>query len=121
MVGFLHRIALLEASLVSAVLQLSSSTHIDGGIVTRIPQTFWAWFFLSVIIFRFVPASVVSNPVSNVWSSAIGNPLSNLPRRGRLALAWLGALAITFGTAFGLARPEVSRLLFIARASLTGF
>ncbi|KIJ50879.1 hypothetical protein M422DRAFT_203882 [Sphaerobolus stellatus SS14] len=76
-----------------------------------IPQTFWAWFFLLVILFRFIPASVISKPISKVWDAAIGNPIAKLPRRGQLALAWTGALGITFGTAFGMARPEGTTLV----------
>ncbi|KIJ34844.1 hypothetical protein M422DRAFT_181588 [Sphaerobolus stellatus SS14] len=75
-----------------------------------VPQTLWAWFFLLIILFRFIPASVVSKPVSKVWNAAIGDPLPRLPRRGQLALAWIGALAITFGTAFGVPRSEGTTL-----------
>lgn len=74
---------------------------------SRLVQSLWAWFFILVIVFRFVPVTAVSKPVSAVWNAAIGNPISMLPSRGRLALAWAGALGITFGTAFGISRPEV--------------
>ena len=67
----------------------------------------WAWFFVLVIVFRFVPISVVSRPVERVWSSLVAAPLAPLPYRARLALLWLAALAITFGSAFGFERPEV--------------
>ncbi|KAH9948982.1 Na+ dependent nucleoside transporter C-terminus-domain-containing protein [Amylocystis lapponica] len=59
-----------------------------------IVQTFWAWFFLIVIAWRYIPNSVVTRPVGAVWI-----PL--LPRRYRLALGWLALLGIVFGSAFG--------------------
>ena len=71
-------------------------------------QTLWAWFFVLTIIFRFVPASLVARPIAALWRPTVAAPVALLPARARLALAWLAALGITFGTAFGVARPEVS-------------
>lgn len=70
-------------------------------------QTLWAWFFVLVIVFRFVPISTLTGPVSAVWSNTVASTVASLPCRGRLALLWLGAVGITFASAFGFARPAV--------------
>ena len=70
-------------------------------------QTLWAWFFILIIIFHFIPISIVSHPIEHVWSSAVTIPLTALPYCARLTLLWLAALAITFGSAFGFERLEV--------------
>lgn len=77
---------------------------ISSMILTRyrwIVQTIWAWFFILVIAFRFIPNSVVTKPVSAVWKPLISRPWFNLPYRVRLTVGWLCLLAIVFGSAFG--------------------
>lgn len=66
-----------------------------------IVQTFWAWFFLVVIAFRFIPNSVVTRPVGAVWIPFVQEPWYKLPYRLRLTIGWLCLLGIIFGSAFG--------------------
>ncbi|KAK0438693.1 Na+ dependent nucleoside transporter C-terminus-domain-containing protein [Desarmillaria tabescens] len=66
-----------------------------------IVQTLFAWFFLLVIAFRFIPNRVVSEPVSAVWMPLVQEPWYRLNRRLRLAIGWLCLLGIVFGSAFG--------------------
>ena len=68
-------------------------------------QTIFAWFFLLVILFRFIPASVVSRPVSAVWMPLVQRPWYRLPRYLRLTIGWLCLLGIIFGSAFGFPLP----------------
>jgi len=75
-----------------------------------IVQTFWAWFFLLVIAFRFIPNSVVTVPVAAVWNPLVATPWFKLPYRVRLTVGWLCLLAIIFGSAFGFALPEGTTL-----------
>lgn len=76
----------------------------------RIPQTVWAWFFILVIAFRFLPNSVVTRPVEAVWEPAISRPFFKLPYKARLGLGWLALLAIVFGSAFGF---ELTKVILI--------
>ncbi|KAJ3788618.1 Na+ dependent nucleoside transporter C-terminus-domain-containing protein [Lentinula aff. detonsa] len=71
-----------------------------------IVQTLFAWFFVFVIAFRFVPNSVVSKPVGDLWEACVQGPFFKLPRYTRLALGWLCLLAIVFGSAFGFPLEE---------------
>ncbi|CAE6502027.1 unnamed protein product [Rhizoctonia solani] len=71
-----------------------------------IVQTFWAWFFILIIAFRFIPNSVVTRPVSAVWQPLISKPFFSLSYRVRLAMGWLALLGIVFGSAFGFPLPE---------------
>jgi len=64
-------------------------------------QTFFAWFFLLVIAFRFIPNSLVTKPVGAVWEPLVQRPWYNLPYRIRLTLGWLALLGVVFGSAFG--------------------
>ncbi|KAL1665904.1 Na+ dependent nucleoside transporter C-terminus-domain-containing protein [Schizophyllum commune] len=66
-----------------------------------IVQTFWAWFFILVIAFRFIPNSVVTRPVEAVWIPCVQKPWFSLPYYARLAIGWLCLLGIVFGSAFG--------------------
>ncbi|KAL1756381.1 Na+ dependent nucleoside transporter C-terminus-domain-containing protein [Schizophyllum commune] len=66
-----------------------------------IVQTFWAWFFILVIAFRFIPNSVVTRPVEAVWIPCVQKPWFSLPYYVRLAIGWLCLLGIVFGSAFG--------------------
>lgn len=75
---------------------------------SRIVQTLFAWFFIIVIAFRFIPASVVSRPVSAVWMPFVQEPWYRLPYKIRLAVGWLCLLAIVFGSAFGFPLQGVS-------------
>ncbi|PCH43887.1 hypothetical protein WOLCODRAFT_26274 [Wolfiporia cocos MD-104 SS10] len=64
-------------------------------------QTFWAWFFLGVIAFRFIPTSIVTGPVTAIWVPCVEEPWYKLPRNVRLTIGWLCLLGIVFGSAFG--------------------
>ncbi|KAJ2931254.1 hypothetical protein H1R20_g5878, partial [Candolleomyces eurysporus] len=66
-----------------------------------IVQTLFAWGFILIIAFRFIPNSVVTKPVGAVWNPLIQNPWYKLSYRVRLAIGWACLLAIVFGTAFG--------------------
>ncbi|KAF5389357.1 hypothetical protein D9757_004387 [Collybiopsis confluens] len=71
-----------------------------------IVQTLFAWFFVLVIAFRFIPNSVISKPVGTIWESYVQDPLMKLPYYSRLALGWLCLLGIVFGSAFGFPLEE---------------
>ncbi|KAG2150409.1 Na+ dependent nucleoside transporter C-terminus-domain-containing protein [Suillus clintonianus] len=64
-------------------------------------QTVFAWFFLLIIAFRFIPNSVVTEPIAAVWMPCIQEPWYKLSRTVRLTTGWLCLLAIVFGSAFG--------------------
>ncbi|KXN87360.1 Solute carrier family 28 member 3 [Leucoagaricus sp. SymC.cos] len=66
-----------------------------------IVQTLFAWAFIVIIVFRFIPNSVVSKPVAALWEPTIQRPFYKLPYRARLGLGWLCLIAIVFGSAFG--------------------
>ncbi|KAJ7287375.1 Na+ dependent nucleoside transporter C-terminus-domain-containing protein [Mycena rebaudengoi] len=66
-----------------------------------IVQTIFAWFFLLIIAFRFIPASVVSKPVGAVWGPLIATPWNKLSYPVRLGVGVLGLLGLVFGSAFG--------------------
>ncbi|KAI0344490.1 hypothetical protein BDW22DRAFT_1354549 [Trametopsis cervina] len=66
-----------------------------------IVQTFWAWFFLITIAFRYIPTTVVTRPIETVWQPVISKPFFALPYHIRLGMGWLALLGIVFGSAFG--------------------
>ncbi|KAF9528558.1 Na+ dependent nucleoside transporter C-terminus-domain-containing protein [Crepidotus variabilis] len=68
-----------------------------------IVQTLFAWAFILIIAFRFIPNSVVSKPVGAVWHPLVSRPFFALSYKVRLGLGWLALLAIVFGSAFGFA------------------
>lgn len=70
-------------------------------------QTLFAWSFLAIIAFRFLPNSVVTGPVEAVWGPLISRPFFKLPYLTRLAMGWLALLAIVFGSAFGFKLTNV--------------
>ncbi|KAJ8583797.1 hypothetical protein M405DRAFT_493991, partial [Rhizopogon salebrosus TDB-379] len=64
-------------------------------------RTIFAWFFLITIAFRFIPNSVVTEPIAAVWVPRVQEPWYKLPRIVRLTIGWLCLLGIVFGSAFG--------------------
>ncbi|TFK75343.1 hypothetical protein BDN72DRAFT_787275 [Pluteus cervinus] len=66
-----------------------------------IVQTVFAWAFILIIAFRFIPNSVVTRPIEAVWNPCIQEPWYKLPYRFRLAIGWFCLLAIMLGSAFG--------------------
>ncbi|KAF8444663.1 Na+ dependent nucleoside transporter C-terminus-domain-containing protein [Boletus edulis BED1] len=78
-----------------------SSTVLEATRDRWVVQTVFAWFFLIVIAFRFIPNSVVTRPVAAVWVPLVQEPWYQLPRNLRLTIGSLCLLAIIFGCAFG--------------------
>ncbi|KAF7983239.1 hypothetical protein HWV62_22846 [Athelia sp. TMB] len=78
-----------------------SSTILKATRHRWIVQTVFAWFFLLIIAFRFIPSSVISDPIGRVWHPVIQEPWYRLPRPIRLTVGWACLLAIIFGSAFG--------------------
>ncbi|TDL17812.1 hypothetical protein BD410DRAFT_843358 [Rickenella mellea] len=66
-----------------------------------IVQTIFAWFFILVIAFRFIPSHFISRPISAVWILLVQEPWYRLPYTVRMTLGWMALLAIIFGSAFG--------------------
>lgn len=113
-------LAIAGASLRS---DLIAGADIGPRAFARIIQTIWAWFFILVIAFRFIPNSIVTKPVGAVWGPLISKPFFKLPWSVRLGLGWVALLAIVVGSAFGFPLPSVS-LSLISKclyASLTPF
>ncbi|EAU91338.1 H+/nucleoside cotransporter [Coprinopsis cinerea okayama7 len=73
-----------------------------------IVQTLFAWGFILIIAFRFIPNRIVTRPVESVWNPVIQDPWYRLPYWLRLSVGWLCLLAIVFGTAFGFRLEEGS-------------
>ncbi|CAE7084299.1 unnamed protein product [Rhizoctonia solani] len=83
-----------------------SATVLEATRHRWIVQTFWAWSFIALIAFRFIPNSIVTRPVSAVWQPLISKPFFSLSYRVRLAMGWLALLGIVFGSAFGFPLPN---------------
>ncbi|KAH9166237.1 Na+ dependent nucleoside transporter C-terminus-domain-containing protein [Lactarius sanguifluus] len=58
-------------------------------------QSIFAWAFLLIIAFRFIPNSVVTRPVE------AGEPFFRIPKYIRFAMGWLSIAALVLGSAFG--------------------
>ncbi|KAI0949647.1 hypothetical protein AcW1_009193 [Taiwanofungus camphoratus] len=78
-----------------------SSTVLKATRHRWVVQTFWAWFFIIIIAWRFIPNRVVTRPVGAIWIPLVQEPWYKLPYRLRLTLGWLALLGIVFGSAFG--------------------
>ncbi|KAG6813697.1 hypothetical protein H0H92_008545 [Tricholoma furcatifolium] len=78
-----------------------SSTVLQATRHRWIVQTFWAWTFILIIAFRYIPNSVVARPVEAIWMPLVQKPWYMLPYRIRLTVGWLCLVAIVFGSAFG--------------------
>jgi concentrative nucleoside transporter, CNT family len=74
-------------------------------------QTLFAWSFIAIIAFRFIPNSVVTRPVEAVWIPLVQKPFFTLPKYVRYGLGWLALLAIVLGSAFGSKLENVRFLL----------
>ncbi|ETW80959.1 concentrative nucleoside cotransporter [Heterobasidion irregulare TC 32-1] len=95
-----HRVVLI--SLAALILGWWVSATILTATRHRwIVQTLFAWFFLAIIAFRFIPNSAVTRPVEAFWVPVVQKPFFALPRLVRLAMGWGALLAIVFGSAFG--------------------
>jgi len=73
----------------------------------RIVQTVWAWSFILLIAFRFLPNSIITRPIAAVWIPLVERPWFMLSYRIRLALGVIAILGLVFGSAFGFELPEV--------------
>ena len=81
-----------------------------------IVQTFWAWSFIAIIAFRFIPNSVVTRPVEAVWVPLVQKPFFTFPKYVRFGLGWLALVAIVMGSTFGFKLENVgSSLIFLTR------
>jgi CNT family concentrative nucleoside transporter len=72
-----------------------------------IVQTIFAWAFILIIAFRFIPNSVVTRPVEAVWVPLVQEPFFRIPRYIRFALGWLSIVAVVLGSAFGFKLENV--------------
>jgi CNT family concentrative nucleoside transporter len=75
-----------------------------------IVQTLFAWSFIAIIAFRFIPNSVVTRPVEAVWIPLVQRPFFALPKFVRYGVGWLALLAIIMGSAFGFKIENVGYL-----------
>ncbi|KAH9032639.1 Na+ dependent nucleoside transporter C-terminus-domain-containing protein [Lactarius hengduanensis] len=66
-----------------------------------IVQSIFAWAFLLIIAFRFIPNSVVTRPVEAVWVPVVQEPFFRIPKYIRYAMGWLSIAALVLGSAFG--------------------
>ncbi len=77
-------------------------------------QTFFAWSFIAIIAFRFIPNSVVTRLVKAVWIPLVQKPFFALPKHVRYSLGWLALLVIVLGSAFGF---KLENVRFFAQLS----
>ena len=73
----------------------------------------------SIIAFRFIPNSVISEPVAAAWIPLVQTPFYSLPYNTRKSLGWLCLLGIVYGSAFGFKLQVVGASSFISYAVLT--
>ncbi|KAF8160956.1 Na+ dependent nucleoside transporter C-terminus-domain-containing protein [Crassisporium funariophilum] len=82
-----------------------SATVLEATRHRWIVQTLFAWAFILIIAFRFIPNTVVTRPVQAVWIPLVQTPWYALSYRIRLTIGWLCLLAIVLGSAFGFKLP----------------
>ena len=70
-------------------------------------QSIFAWAFILIIAFRFIPNSVVTRPVEAVWIPFVQEPFFRLPKYMRYAMGWLSIVAVVLGSAFGFKLEDV--------------
>jgi concentrative nucleoside transporter, CNT family len=108
--GLVHKLKLF--ALAALILGWWTSATILHATRHRwIVQTFFAWSFITIIAFRFIPNSVITRPVEAVWIPFIQKPFFTLPKYVRYGLGWLALLAIVIGSAFGSKLENVRFLL----------
>ncbi|KAG6828745.1 hypothetical protein H0H87_001004 [Tephrocybe sp. NHM501043] len=66
-----------------------------------IVQTLFAWAFILIIAFRYLPISIITRPVEAIWVPLVQKPWYKLSYWIRLAIGWLCLVGIVFGSAFG--------------------
>src|SRR6266702_1074386 len=72
-----------------------------------IVPTIFAWAFLLIIAFRFIPNSVVTRPVEAVWVPVVQEPFFRIPKYIRFGFGWLSIIAVILGSAFGFKLENV--------------
>ncbi|KAF8269245.1 Na+ dependent nucleoside transporter C-terminus-domain-containing protein [Lactarius quietus] len=70
-------------------------------LVRIVVQTIFAWAFILIIAFRFIPNSVVTRPVEAVWVPLVEDYFFRIPKYIRFSMGWLSIIAVVFGSAFG--------------------
>jgi hypothetical protein len=90
-----------------------------------IVSTIFAWSFLLVIAFRFIPNSVVTRPVEAVWGPLVSRPFFKLSYKTRITIGVLALVGAVLGSAYGFPlqgvralRPYLSCLLTLSRRTL---
>ena len=76
-----------------------------------IVQTTFAWSFIAIIAFRFIPNSAVTRPVEAVWAPLVERPFFSIPRYVRYSLGWFAVVGIVIGSAFGFKIDNVCSFL----------
>ncbi|KAN0138308.1 Na+ dependent nucleoside transporter C-terminus domain containing protein [Lactarius tabidus] len=69
-------------------------------------QSIFAWAFILIIAFRFIPNSVVTRPVEAVWVPLVQEPFFRIPKYIRYAMGWLSIISVVLGSAFGFKLEE---------------
>ncbi|KAI6121764.1 Na+ dependent nucleoside transporter C-terminus-domain-containing protein [Pisolithus sp. B1] len=96
------RVALLFATAAVILGWWISATVLKATRPRWVQQTVFAWMFLLIIAFRFIPNSAVTRPVAAVWVPVVQKPWYRIPRRLRLAIGWSCLIAFILASAFGL-------------------
>ena len=96
-----------------------SSTILHATRHRWVVQTIFAWAFILIIAFRFIPNSVVTRPVEAVWVPLVQEPFFRIPKYVRFALGWLSIIAVVLGSAFGFKLQEVRVLSPMPRPNPT--
>ncbi|KAI6166104.1 Na+ dependent nucleoside transporter C-terminus-domain-containing protein [Pisolithus thermaeus] len=96
------RVALLLATAALILGWWISATVLKATRPRWVQQTVFAWMFLLIIAFRFIPNSAVTRPVAAVWVPVVQEPWYRIPRRLRLAIGWSCLIAFILASAFGL-------------------
>lgn len=104
--GFVRRAKLCAFALLILAWWISA-TVLPATRHRWIVQTFFAWSFVAIIAFRFIPNSVVARPVQAVWVPLVERPFFAFPRYARYGMGWLALVAIIIGSAFGFGLENV--------------
>ncbi|GJJ06199.1 hypothetical protein Clacol_000388 [Clathrus columnatus] len=78
-----------------------------------IVQTIFAWFFILLIFFQFVPSSIFWQPLVAIYEPTVAQPFFRIPYRVRLTMGWACLLGIVFGSAFGFPLPDASFFKYV--------
>ncbi|GAA94992.1 glycoside hydrolase family 63 protein [Mixia osmundae IAM 14324] len=70
--------------------------------------TVWAWFFILLICFQWVPTSIFSDPIERSWNATVSRGFWSLSYMTRLSIGVVGLLALVLGSAFGVQSADSS-------------